>query len=106
MFANEISFFTVTISTISTIITISTFTFIKKYIQIFDKVKSCDKIIQTDIKVMVDSETQTDGMNCSSFIEIEYIPSPVVEDTLENLILLAKDQLNIQKNPSNYKWFF
>ena len=129
-------FCTITISTITTIITLSTFTYIKNlYTQILDKIVYKDKEIQTNIKVMFDSETQTDikvmvdsetqtdikvlfdsetqtkhnndiDINYDSYVEIEYISYPKAEDSLENLILLAKNQLIIQQNPSKYKWFF
>ena len=114
MFANDLSYFctTITISTLTTIITFSSFTYIKNlYTQILNKVSYHDKAVQTDTPAMIHSETQTDScdnvnIDCNSYIAIEYITNPKVEDSLENLILLAKDQLVIQQNPSSYKWFF
>ena len=124
MFAYDLSYFcTITISTITTIITFSSFTYIKNlFTQILDKPPLCDKgrplkpplrdkEIQTDGKIMIHSETQTESgdnvdIDCNSYIAIEYITNPTVEDSLENLMLLAKDQLVIQQDSSNYKWFF
>ena len=113
MSANDLSyFFTITISTMTTMVTFSIFLYIKGlYIQIFDKVICQNKEIMTDIKIMVDSESQTEycnnvHINSSSYIEIEYVTLSKIKDSLENLMLLAKDQLIIQQNPSNYKWFF
>ena len=130
MFANEIFIFCTititTITTITTIITYTTFTFIKNYIHSFDKVKSCDKMIQTDINHMVDKMIQTDINHMvdkmiqtdinhmvdkmiqtdNIYNEFEYIENPIVENTLENLILLTKNLDNIENNPSNYNWTF
>ena len=115
MFANELSyFFTITISTITTIITVSTFTYIKNlYINISSKKIYIDKNIQTDI-VMVDNATQTYiSMNIgigmadsitNSFVVIKPVDVYESDISLENLILLARDQLNIQYNPSRYEW--
>ena len=118
MFANEIFIFCTititTITTITTIITYTTFTFIKNYIHSFDKVKSCDKMIQTDINHMVDKMIQTDINHMvdkmiqtdNIYNEFEYIENHIVENTLENLILLTKNLDNIENNPSNYNWTF
>ena len=109
MFANGLSFF----FTITTVISLSSFIYIQNFVKTtkFNKVNkvSSDKEILTDKKVMIDNETQTDSFddidgNSNSFIEIEYVIDSKNEDSLENLILLAKDQLLIQQSPSNYKW--
>jgi hypothetical protein len=112
MFANELSyFFTITISTFTTIITYSTFVYMKNTYICLSKKNKC---IQTGVE-NVESETQTDidnAMSCSScsscsnsFIKIEYIKN-LEEDSLENMMLLANNQLLIQNKPSEYKWFF
>ena len=114
MFANDLSHFctTITITTLTTIIiTFSSFTYIKNlYTQIVNRVSYHDKAVQTDIIVMIHSETQTDSCdNVDVDVDVDcnsYITNLKVEDSLENLILLAKDQLVIQVNPSGYKWFF
>lgn len=112
MFANDLSYFciTITISTLSTIITFSSFTYIKNlYTQILNKVKYCHKEVQTNAKIMINSGTQTEqynngDINYISYNEIKYMTLPKIEDSLENLMLLAKDQLIIELTPSNYKW--
>ena len=125
MFSDDLSYFctTITISaltTLTTIITFSSVLYIKDlYTQILNKTSSCDKESQTNQKVMIHSETQTELYDnddissississiCNSYIAVEYITHPKTEDSLENLILLAKDQLVIQQNPSNYTWNF
>ena len=131
MFLDNLSyFFTITITTITTIITVSTFTYMKNlYINIFNnkisnnKISSkkiyIDKNTQTDITnniVRVDVNTQTDiSMNIdtnigmfdsisNSFIIIKHADIYDSDISLENLMLLARDQLNIQNNPSQYQW--
>ena len=108
MFADDLSYFcTITISTITTIITFSTFIHVKYLYISLNKKVYVDKESQTEVD-NVDNETQTDEdseMNSSSFIKIEYVNNPETDYSLENLIILAKNQMIIQQNPSQFEWF-
>ena len=79
------------------------------YNKIFNNLHKKDKETQTDFLQTIDNETRTFekkdiDINSNSYVEIEYIPVIDSQNDLENLMLLAINQIVIQKNPSNYKW--
>ena len=107
MFAIDLSFFC-TITTITSIVTFSSLLYFKT----FYKIESLNKNIQTDysIKKMINNETQTDCINSNNnsegyynIVDITYYNT---EESLENLMILAKNELLIELNTSRYKWIF
>ena len=122
MFANGLSYFcTITLGAITTIITYSTFIHVKElYILLsnnvifIEKKIYVDKFIQTDIitdmnNVEIQTDIITDETGSSvignSFIKIDYINDNITtKDSLENLMMLAKNQMIIENTPFNYKW--
>tara|TARA_B100001093_G_scaffold291053_1_gene277898 strand:- start:1062 stop:1385 length:324 start_codon:yes stop_codon:yes gene_type:complete len=79
------------------------------YNKIFNNFHKKDKETQTDFLQTIDNETQTFDnkhidINSNSYVEFEYIHVIDSQNDLENLMLLAVNQMVIQKNPSNYQW--